>query len=64
MQKVKHLLTAAIVLACALLIGAVNFGDPCDPTTSHLNAYLTYIDAWWAYPLNLLTTRTFYRDVF
>ena len=59
MQNVKHLLIAAIVLACPLLIVAVNFGDPCDPTSGHLNAYLTYTDAWWAYPLTLLTTRPF-----
>ncbi|KAH8548508.1 hypothetical protein BGW37DRAFT_506403 [Umbelopsis sp. PMI_123] len=45
MPTSMRLLIATLLLVYPLSIAAVMFGDPCDPTTSHLNAYLTYIDA-------------------
>ncbi|CAO3663012.1 unnamed protein product [Umbelopsis vinacea] len=45
MSTLKHVLIATFLLVCPLSITAVNFGDSCDPSISHLNAYLTYVDA-------------------
>ncbi|KAG2176395.1 hypothetical protein INT43_005629 [Umbelopsis isabellina] len=45
MSTFKKLPLLLLWLTAPLLITAVTFGQACDPTTSHLNAYLTYVDA-------------------